>query len=179
MNTGEIYKGNLRETLSAYFQTHHYSQIFIITDAHLLALYYETLVTDIPALQHADFLEVDCGEACKDLNIVSGLWESLHQLHADRNSLIIGLGGGSITDLSGFVASTYMRGLPFIHIPTTLLSQIDAALGGKNGFDFAGIKNLIGTIHFPEALFIDPIFLNSLKLKEIKSGFGEMIKYGL
>lgn len=175
----KVYKGNLSETLSIYFQTHHYTKIFIITNSYLLNLYYEDLISCSPSLHQAEILEVDSGENCKNIEIVAGLWESLHQSEADRESLIIGFGGGTITDLSGFVASTYMRGIPFIFIPTTLLSQIDAAIGGKNGINFGNIKNLIGVIKIPDALFIDPYFLKSLSAEEITSGFAEMIKYGL
>ena len=96
-----------------------------------------------------------------------------------RNSLIIGLGGGNLTDLTGFVASVFMRGIDHILIPTTLLGMVDAAIGGKTGVNFLSRKNLIGTFKQPENIYIDLLFLNSLDKKEILNGFSEIVKYGL
>lgn len=98
--------------------------------------------------------------------------------HADRNALLINLGGGVITDLGGFAASTYKRGIKFINIPTTLLGMIDAAIGGKTGIDFGGGKNQIGTFAEAEEVVIDPVFLTTLPQRELLSGMAEMLKYG-
>ena len=171
--------GQVEETLSTYLQTHDFSKIFILTDGCILDLFYERIACGCDALSRAEILETDCGEAAKDLEILAGLWSSLMQLQADRNSLLIGLGGGSITDLCGFVATTYMRGMPFVLIPTTLLAQTDAAIGGKNGINFEGGKNIIGTFNMPNAIFLDHTFLSTLDHRQLLSGFAEMLKYGL
>ena len=98
---------------------------------------------------------------------------------ADRKSLLINLGGGVIGDMGGFVASTYKRGFDFINIPTTLLSQVDASVGGKLGIDFNGVKNIIGLFQNPKAVFISPEFLSTLPFEQLRSGFSEVLKHGL
>ncbi len=100
-------------------------------------------------------------------------------MQADRKALVINLGGGVITDMGGFVASTYKRGIQFINIPTTLLSMCDASIGGKTGIDLMHFKNMVGTFAFPEQIFIFPKFLETLPFKELRSGFAEMLKHGL
>ncbi len=100
-------------------------------------------------------------------------------LAADRKSLVINLGGGVIGDVGGFAASTYMRGIDFLNVPTTLLSQVDASVGGKTGINFAGIKNLIGSFNQPVGVIIDPETLETLPKRELASGFAEIIKHGL
>ena len=171
--------GAFEEHLSAYLQTHDFSKIFILADSCILDLFYERIICRCEVLSHAEILETDCGETAKDLEIAAGVWSTLMQLQADRNSLLIGLGGGSITDLCGFLATTYMRGMPFVLIPTTLLAQTDAAIGGKNGINFEGGKNIIGTFNMPNAIFLDHTFLSTLDHRQLLSGFAEMLKYGL
>src|SRR5690606_35747732 len=107
------------------------------------------------------------------------VWEILSEKGADRNSLIINLGGGVVTDLGGFVASTFMRGIPFINIPTSLLSMVDASVGGKNGVDLGHKKNQIGVINFPEMVILDTEFLKTLPQEHLISGLAEMLKHGI
>ena len=107
------------------------------------------------------------------------LWTAMHDAQLDRKSLVINLGGGVITDMGGFAASTYMRGIDFVNIPTTLLSQVDASVGGKTGINFAEIKNLIGTFNQPQAVIIDATTLETLSERELVAGFAEIIKHGL
>ena len=119
------------------------------------------------------------GEEHKNLTTCSKVWESLTNLNFDRNSLIINLGGGVICDLGGFIAATYKRGIDFINIPTTLLSQVDASIGGKLGIDFNNYKNHIGVFEEPNTIIIDTKFLSTLSKRELKSGFAEIIKHCL
>jgi 3-dehydroquinate synthase len=121
---------------------------------------------------------IKAGEQHKNLQTVQRIWKTLMKHHADRNAWIINLGGGVITDLGGFVASTYKRGIRFINVPTTLLAMVDAAIGGKTGIDFGGAKNQIGTFAEAEAVLVDPVFLSTLPRREILSGMVEMLKYG-
>jgi len=124
-------------------------------------------------------IPIKSGEKNKTIRTCEKIWKELSKQNADRKSLLINLGGGVITDLGGFSASTYKRGIDFINIPTTLLSQVDASVGGKTGIDFLGYKNQIGTFVFPKAVFINPDFLKTLSKRELVSGFAEVIKHGL
>lgn len=123
--------------------------------------------------------EINCSEKQKSINEAEKIWKWLLDHHADNNSLIVNFGGGMISDLGGFAASTFKRGTPFINIPTTLLAMIDAAIGGKNGINFGGIKNSVGMFARPKTIFTDISFLNTLPKKELLSGFGELVKYAL
>jgi 3-dehydroquinate synthase len=126
-----------------------------------------------------EVIEIEAGEIHKNIETCSGLWNVLTELGADRKSLIINLGGGVITDMGGFVASTYKRGISFINVPTTLLSMVDASVGGKTGVDLGVLKNQIGLFSNPEMVLIDSTYLNTVSEREIKSGLAEVIKYGL
>ena len=119
------------------------------------------------------------GEENKKLKSVETIWEFLSKEGADRKSLLINIGGGMLTDLAGFAASTFKRGLDFLNIPTTLLSQVDASVGGKTGINFNGLKNEVGTFRNPVAVIINSHFLKTLDVQNFKSGFAEMIKHGL
>ena len=130
-------------------------------------------------LKNVEIIEVESGEQSKSLDICKHIWQTLADMNVDRNALLINLGGGMVCDLGGFIASVYKRGIPFINIPTTVLAQTDAAIGGKNGIDFISIKNLLGTINQPKAVFVSSCFLNTLPKKEVLSGFAEMLKHGL
>jgi 3-dehydroquinate synthase len=126
-----------------------------------------------------EILEVEPGELNKTIETTIQLWSALSDLGADRKSLMINLGGGLISDLGGFVASTYKRGIPCINIPTTLLSMVDASIGGKTGIDLDGLKNQIGTFSFPKQIIIDTQYLETLPFEELRSGFAEMLKHAL
>ncbi|HMA68300.1 MAG TPA: 3-dehydroquinate synthase [Candidatus Mcinerneyibacterium sp.] len=123
------------------------------------------------------FLEVN--EKLKNIENYIFLLKKLIKMRVDRNSYILSIGGGVLSDLVGFVASTYMRGVKFSFIPTTLLSQVDASIGGKNGININGFKNLAGTFNCPEYIFVDLSFLNTLDIKNFRSGIAEIIKYGI
>jgi 3-dehydroquinate synthase len=124
-------------------------------------------------------IQMNAGEEHKNIDSCLKVWQELSQIGFDRNALLINLGGGVVTDLGGFVASTYMRGIECINIPTSLLAMVDAAVGGKNGVDLGVLKNQIGIIRDPLAVIVDTSFLKTLPENQITSGFAEMLKHGL
>lgn len=134
-------------------------------------------------LPQADLLKelpcivLEAGECHKNLETAGMVWQRMSGLGLNRNDLIVNLGGGVVTDLGGFCAATFKRGIRFVNIPTTLLADVDASFGGKTGFDFAGVKNLIGVFAGPRAAVISPEFIDTLPEREIKSGLGEMLKH--
>lgn len=154
------------------------SQVFVLCDentaTHCLPLLQETL-----ALPNHQILVVPAGEEHKSLATVELIWQFLLREGATRKSMLLNLGGGVITDLGGFAAATYMRGMQFVNIPTTLLGMVDAAAGGKTGFDYQGIKNLIGAFRMSKETIIHPVFLRTLPAEQILSGFAEMVKHAL
>jgi len=134
------------------------------------------LLSMFPELETAKEILIPAGEQQKSLETCNNLWLKLIANHADRHSLLINLGGGVITDLGGFAAASYKRGIAFCNIPTTLLGMIDAAIGGKTGLDYEGMKNIIGSFSFAEKTFINPGFLRTLPERQLKSGFSELLK---
>lgn len=154
-----------------------HEDIFIVADKHTV-LFCDRLFEKVDWLpSHVTVL--DCGEENKSVESVSRIWMMLSKQGARRSSILVCVGGGVVTDLGGFAASTFKRGMRCINVPTTLLAQVDASLGGKTGFNFNGLKNEIGTFSIPEKVIIDPRFLNHLPVRERMSGFAEMIKHGL
>ncbi len=156
-----------------------FSRYYILVDENTHSLAIAPLLQKVPILQMAEILEVDAGEKYKNLHTASTLWEALLENNADRNTLIINLGGGMVSDLGGFTASVFKRGIPFINIPTTLLSMTDASIGSKTGIDFQGYKNQIGSFAHPMGVFINSDFIDTLPEKELYSGMGEVLKYSL
>ncbi len=154
------------------------SKVFILTDNNTNEYCLPILMAN-SVLSDVEILEIEDGEINKNIETCILLWDTLSELGADRNSLIINLGGGVITDMGGFIASTFKRGLRFINIPTTLLSQVDASIGGKTGIDLGHLKNQIGLFSYPEMILSDIQYLQTLDQKELKSGFTEMLKHGL
>ena len=156
------------------------SKIFVLVDSnthdYCLPQFLEQLESNDISVE---VMEMPNGEEHKTIDICMGVWEALSEYNADRKSLLINLGGGVVTDLGGFVASTYMRGMVYINIPTSLLAMVDASVGGKTGVDLGSLKNQIGVINEGEIVGIDTAFLNSLPQNEMVSGFAEMLKHGL
>lgn len=156
-----------------------YSSVFIITDTnsneYCLSVLLGHLVTDLTI----EIIEFEHGESNKNIKTCIQIWEALTELGADRKSIILNLGGGVVTDLGGFIASTFKRGIDFIHIPTTLLAMVDASIGGKNGIDLGNLKNQIGVITTPKMVLIDSDFLSTLPQIEMRSGLAEILKHGL
>lgn len=130
-------------------------------------------------LEYDLLIKIRSGEENKNINTCEDIWQQLTEAQFDRNSLLINLGGGVIGDMGGFCAATYKRGIDFINIPTTLLAQVDASIGGKLGIDFNGLKNHIGLFQDPKMVLIDTIFLNTLPTNQLRSGFAEVIKHHL
>lgn len=161
--------------LQKIFEQKDFDKIFVLTDQnvaqHVLPLIGS--LADFPA-----FI-ITPGEHNKNLNTATEVWQFLTQNKASRKSLLINLGGGVITDLGGFAASTYKRGMAFINIPTTLLSQVDAAIGGKTGVNFHNYKNLVGTFTQPLYVLVNPLFLKTLPFQHFRAGFAEMVKHAL
>ncbi|MDO4781787.1 MAG: 3-dehydroquinate synthase [Capnocytophaga felis] len=156
-----------------------HSKVFILADENTnrccLPLFLPELATEIPI----EVIEFEAGEEFKNIETCTQVWYALSELGADRKSLIINLGGGVVTDLGGFVASTYMRGVDFVNVPTTLLAMVDASVGGKTGVDLGALKNQIGLINNPLLVIIDSRFLATLPAEQLRSGMAEMFKHGL
>ena len=180
--TPEIYTGDsVFEELKRWLFSHssEIDSIFVLTDKNTRSCCLDKLTNFIPLLQAAEILQIEPGEKSKSLSTAEYLWKELSAKGATRRSLMINLGGGVVTDLGGFVASTYNRGIPFIHIPTSLMGMVDAAIGGKTGINLGNIKNQIGTFHQPEAIFISTTFLSTLPYYELRNGIAEVIKIAL
>ena len=167
------------DALNSFLKKNSYNRYYIICDEHTFEFCLPTLLFHAPLLNEAEIIELESGEDKKTLETCLQVWGALTDTGADKKSLIINLGGGVISDLGGFVASTYKRGLDCINIPTTLLSMVDASVGGKTGVDFEGIKNHIGTTSEPKAIFVNPTFLETLSERQIKNGYAEVIKIAL
>ena len=153
------------------------SKVFILTDENVAPFWLPETEYWLGCDEAVEIV-LKPGEQHKNLTSVQRIWKTLMRHHADRNALLINLGGGTITDLGGFAASTYKRGIKFINVPTTLLAMVDAAIGGKTGIDFGGGKNQIGTFAEAEDVIVNPVFLETLPPREILSGLTEMLKYG-
>ena len=152
------------------------SRLFVLADANTARDCYPRLRPHLPA---HELLTIAAGEEHKTLATCGEVWSWLTAHHADRHAQLLCLGGGVVTDLGGFCAATYKRGLRCVGVPTTLLAQVDAAVGGKTGVDFEGFKNHIGVYQEPEAVFMDPAFLATLPPGELRSGYAEVIKHAL
>ena len=155
-----------------------YNKIFVITDDNadrcVLPLLY-----GVPAIANAEKIVIPAGESHKIISTVESVWKAMQERGATRKSLVINIGGGVVTDLGGFAASTFKRGVCFINIPTTLLAAVDAAVGGKTGVNFNGLKNEIGVFNEASSVIISTLFFATLPAKELKSGYAEMVKHAL
>ena len=172
-----IFSSDIRATLAEILRARQFSKLVVLTDSntHQFCL---PLVQDVVPPTTV-FISVPAGEQHKTLETCSIIWGQMTEAVLDRQALVINLGGGVIGDMGGFCASVYKRGIPFITIPTTLLSQVDASVGGKLGIDFLGFKNHLGVFQLPEAVLIAPEFLATLPQRELRSGYAEVIKHGL
>lgn len=167
------------EKLNNYLKVNRFSKLFIIVDinthTHCLPHFMSKLETDL----ESEIIEIEAGEAHKNIDTCVGVWNALSDLGADRKSLIINLGGGVVTDLGGFVACTFKRGLKYINVPTSLLAMVDASVGGKTGVDLGALKNQVGVISSGDMVIVDTGFLATLPQNHLKSGLAEMLKHGL
>lgn len=157
----------------------HYKQVVILVDEnveiHCLPVFREKL----PLLHIKGIIKIQSGEEKKNLEQTVHIWNELTRMQVDRDSLLIVLGGGVVSDIGGFAAATFKRGIKFINFPTTLLGMVDAAIGGKTGIDFSNFKNQVGLFTNPCSVIVDPVFLATLEDKHWQSGFAEVLKYGL
>ncbi|SMG31624.1 3-dehydroquinate synthase [Sphingobacterium psychroaquaticum] len=167
------------ESLQEFINKGNYSQILILVDRNTNDHCLPVLQAALPELVDYDIIEVDPGEENKNIDFCIGVWNTMLDFGADRKALMLNLGGGVVTDMGGFAASTFKRGIDFVQIPTTLLSQVDASVGGKTGIDLGNLKNIIGTFTQPKAVFISSAFLQTLDARQMRSGFAEVIKHGL
>jgi 3-dehydroquinate synthase len=179
-NNSEIFIGDgVFNVLKEYLRPYQDNKIFILVDENTLQHCVSELITNVESLQNAEIIEIDGGEENKALNICYQIWKTLSDYNADRQSLLINLGGGVITDMGGFIASTFKRGIDFINLPTTLLAQIDASIGGKVGVDFEGLKNMVGVFNEAKGVFVYPNFIKTLEKRQMLSGYAEALKHAL
>lgn len=174
-----LYAENAYSRLNEFLNKSNPSKVFVLVDSntheHCLASFLQQLDNTV----ETEVIEIEAGEEFKNLQTCEGVWNALSELEADRKSLLINLGGGVVTDLGGFVASAFKRGITFINIPTTLLAMVDASVGGKTGVDLGNLKNQIGVINQPEMVLIDTQYLSTLPQEEMRSGLAEILKHGL
>lgn len=154
-------------------------KLFILVDENTLKCCLPVLVAKVARLKEAEVIEIGAGEASKSIEICEQIWQVLSELGADRSSILINLGGGVVSDIGGFIAGTFKRGIRYINIPTSLLAQVDASIGGKTGINSGGLKNEVGLFNTPEAVFVDPDLLDTLPKNQFLSGFAEIIKHAL
>ncbi len=166
------YLSELEKHLSDYIQP--FDKVVFLVDSNTKSLCFDRINRS-----HFSVIEIPAGEEYKHINSLIHIWNELQNLHANRNTLLVALGGGVVTDITGFIASTYMRGISCLYIPTTLIAMVDAAHGGKTGIDFNGIKNLIGSFNFQPYVLICTEWLQTLPERELKSGLAEVIKHYL
>ncbi|MBO0937188.1 3-dehydroquinate synthase [Fibrella sp. HMF5335] len=166
----------LAESLPLFIEQQHPSAIAVLVDNHTARHCYPLVKSLLP--KHM-LIRIPAGETHKHLGTCETIWAALTKANVDRHGLVLNLGGGVIGDMGGFCAATYKRGIAFAQLPTTLLSQVDASVGGKLGIDFQGLKNHIGVFQLPDAVLIDPAFLQTLPPRELRSGFAEVIKHCL
>ncbi|NJX15146.1 3-dehydroquinate synthase [Tamlana crocina] len=166
-------------SLNQHLKEQNFSKVFILVDEntheHCLPKFLSKLSTNT----EIEIIEIESGEINKTIDTCVGVWNTLSELNADRKSLLINIGGGVITDLGGFVACTFKRGIAYINVPTTLLSMVDASVGGKTGVDLGVLKNQIGVISNPHQVLIDTEYLDTLPQNQMRSGLAEMLKHGL
>lgn len=169
---------DLKTEVQSFLDTFNYDKLFILTDSNTFEKCYP-LVKEISAFQEAPVITVKAGDTHKDIQQLSHIWSVLSNGGASRNSLLVNLGGGMVTDMGGFAGATFKRGMHTINIPTTLMASVDAAVGGKTGINFNGLKNEVGAFYPPACVFIDCNFLQTLDRDNLLSGYAEMIKHAL
>ncbi|MBR5639263.1 MAG: 3-dehydroquinate synthase [Muribaculaceae bacterium] len=162
-------------TLNSIIEGGNYNVVIVLVDTNTRRL----VLPLLPCLSNAHIIEITPGDDNKNLVTLSHVWSEMVQCGATRHSLLVNLGGGMVTDLGGFAAATFKRGIDFVNVPTTLLGAIDAAVGGKTGINFNGLKNEIGVFAPAKAVIVSTIFFPTLPEKEFKSGFAEMLKHAM
>ena len=175
-----VVSGHPLEQLDQWLDTNVRSnEFFVLGDENTLGQCLPELLAHVPSLRDAKTMQVRSGEASKDLEVCRALWAHLAEEAASRQAVLVNLGGGVVSDVGGFVAASYKRGIRFIHVPTTVMGMVDAAIGGKTAIDLNGIKNLVGVFADPVATYVHPTFLRTLGKREVLNGVAEMVKHGL
>lgn len=167
------------QSMNDLIEKNDYSKLFILVDENTFEHCYPRFITKLEVDIAVEVIEIDPGEEFKNIDTCIGVWNAITELGGDRKSLLLTLGGGVITDLGGFVASCFKRGIDFINIPTTLLAMVDASVGGKTGVDLGVLKNQIGVFANPQLVIIDRKYLKTLNERDFTSGLAEVIKYAL
>lgn len=173
-----IISQNLLKDVEAAISRQTFDRLFVLTDTTTVRLCWP-IVKPLSCFDTAQLITIGDTDENKTLDSLSQVWTALQKGGATRHSLLVNLGGGMVTDLGGFAASTFKRGIAYINIPTTLLSQVDASVGGKTGINFGGLKNEIGVFNCANSVILSSEFLRSLDLKNLLSGYAEMLKHGL
>ena len=174
-----IITSDIKNELSGILANYEYDRLNVICDKNSRDCCYINFLMGVKELRDANLATIEPGDEHKNLDSLSWVWEKLGEYGATRKSLVINIGGGMVTDLGGFAASTFKRGLRFINIPTTLLAMVDASVGGKTGINFHGLKNEIGVFSDADYVILDTVFLKTLDSENICSGYAEMLKHGL
>ena len=167
------------EKLNLHLKDTNYSKVFILVDSNTINSCLNVFLQNFKTEVEIEIIEMEAGEENKNIETCTQIWKTLSDLGGDRKSLLINLGGGVVTDLGGFIASTFKRGIAYVNIPTTLLAMVDASIGGKTGIDLDNLKNQVGVISQPEMVIIQPEFLATLPAIEMRSGLAEILKHGL
>ncbi|WP_025740332.1 3-dehydroquinate synthase [Aquimarina pacifica] len=165
--------------LNTYLEKANHSKICILVDSNTHEHCLSLLMSKIEKEYNIEVIEIEPGEIHKNIETCTGVWNALSELGFDRKGLLINLGGGVVTDLGGFIACTYKRGISYINVPTSLLAMVDASVGGKTGVDLGNLKNMVGVISESEMVLVDTEYLETLPVNQMCSGFAEMLKHGL
>ncbi len=165
---------DIKVLLTSFFEGKAYSQVIVLTDRNTRLHCYPLVGRHLPT---HEIIEIEAGETYKNIDTCQLIWQRMTDLNLDRHALVVVLGGGVLGDMGGFCAATYKRGVDFLLLPTTLLAQVDASVGGKLAIDFNGFKNHIGVFQLPASTLICPTFLKTLPFRELRSGYAEVIKH--
>ncbi len=175
-----IGQGTLNKLSDLLTQLHAGSKVLLLKQRGLFTEEIEQIKVDLHACgMSAHILEAPIGEDCKSVDYLTKIWDILHEMNFSRQDTLVAIGGGAISDVAGFAAATYLRGINLVTIPTTLLAQVDAAIGGKTAINFNNTKNMAGTFYFAKAIIVDINMLSTLPTDQFISGWAEVIKYGL
>ena len=169
--------GDLSAAFPAWLRERQFSSLVVLADSNTRRLCLPVFLQKTGLPSGLPVVEIPAGEAHKNLASCAQIWQSLLAEKLDRHALVLNLGGGVVGDMGGFCAATFKRGVAFAQIPTTLLAMTDAAIGGKLGIDFQGVKNMVGVFQHPAAVFCDPAFLQTLPPRELRSGMAEVLKH--
>ncbi len=173
-----IFTNNVRNRIDEWFGDKDYDKVFILTDENTQKAC-AAVISGTDIADRAEAITIKASDTNKTIEATAHVWKTLSEKGATRHSCMINLGGGMVTDLGGFAASTFKRGVDFVNVPTTLLAQVDASVGGKTGVNFNGLKNEIGVFNNAKAVFIDTCFLKTLDYGNLASGYAEMLKHSL